>query len=387
MDYIKKELINDVLQRAIQNNEIAGGSLLVLKHGEELFYAQKGYADIETNTLIQRDTIFRLYSMSKPITAVAAMILMERGKIDLMDPVCRYLKGFKNQKFVNGNQLEPLRYDMNIKELLNMTSGLLYGGETITGKETIKVFDEIDQRLFTDYGMTTVEFANKLGQIPLAFHPGDSWSYGTSADVLGAVIEVASGKKFADFLRDELFEPLGMMDTDFYVPEDKQYRLAKTYETTEQGLVLYQGNHLGIINKMDRSPNFQSGGAGLVSTIDDYAKFAAMLINGGTIHHNTILRKNTVTFLTTQVLDSMQSVNFRNWHTLGGYSYGNLMRIGKNPELGGGIISLGEYGWDGWLGCYFANMPKEDTTILIMMQKKDGGTTSLTRKLRNIILS
>lgn len=387
MDKNKKDLIEKALQKAVDNYEIAGANILVIDEGQETYYNQIGLADIATNEKIKRDTIFRLYSMTKPVTAVATMILMERGEIDLMDPVYKYIPGFENQKVAVGGGFEKVKHDVTIKELLNMTSGLLYGGDNVAGTATSKVLEELDERLFTDEPMTTLELANEIGCLPLDFQPGESWNYGISADILGAVIESATDKSFGEFLKEELFEPLGMVDTGFFVPKEKQSRLAKTYETTEQGLLLYKGNNLGITNKMEFEPSFQSGGAGLVSTVDDYAKFATMLMNDGTFNGKTILSKKTVEFLTTQTLDEMQYQNFRNWNSFIGHSYGNLMRVCTNPELGSGILSKGEYGWDGWLGCYFANLPEEEKTILIMMQKKDAGTTALTRKLRNIILS
>jgi CubicO group peptidase (beta-lactamase class C family) len=179
-----------------------------------------------------------------------------------------------------------------------------------------------------------------------------------------------------------------MEDTGFFVPAGKRDRLVKTYaEDGNGGLKLYTGNHLGIIQKMDREPAFESGGAGLVSTIDDYAKFAQMLIKEGTLNGVQILRPRTVNYLTSGTLNADQQKSFDNWLTLSGHSYGNLMRVMTEESKAGDLGCLGEYGWDGWLGAYFCNCPKEDITILFMIQKTDAGTTSLTRKLRNIILS
>ncbi len=390
MHHIKMETskqIDDVMGMAIENQEVAGVSLLLMRDGEEVYYHNDGYADIGAGEKLKRDTIFRLYSMSKPVTAAATMILMERGLVDLMDPVSKFLPGFKGQQVAVEGGLAPVVHDVTLKELLNMTSGLLYGGDNVTGKKTESLINTLEERLLSVEPMTTIEVMNKLGEIPLAFQPGSSWFYGTSADVLGAVVEVVSGKSFGTFLSDEIFAPLNMGDTGFYVPADERHRLAKVYGETESGLEVYTDNRLGIINAMDREPAFESGGAGLVSTIDDYAKFATMLQNGGVYEETRILKENTVKFLTTQVLNEPQMKSYRDWHTLAGYSYGNLMRVGTNPELAGMFIGEGEYGWDGWLGCYFANLPKEGLTILMMMQKTDAGTTSLARKLRNILLA
>jgi len=326
--------------------------------------------------------------MSKPITAAAVMILMEQGQIDLFDPVSQYLPGFKNQKVMENDKSVAVKREMSILDLLDMSSGLLYPEESPSGRFFAEVFDEIEKKLLSEAPLSTLEIADKLGTLPLAFHPGSDWDYGTSADILGAIIETISGIPFGEFLSREIFIPLGMIDTAFYVPEEKQSRLAKTYETTDQKeLKLYTGNNLGIINSMKIPPAFESGGAGLASTIDDYYRFASCLLNKGTGNGIQLLSPKTIQFMTTHQLNESLLTSFREWYNLAGFSYGNLMRIMHRPELAGGLACQGEYGWDGWLGCYFANLPEEKITLLIMMQKKDAGTIPLTRKLRNIIIS
>lgn len=380
--------IKKAIRSGMEKSELSGANLMVIKDNKEIFYHEDGFADKESGIPIKRDSIFRLYSMSKPVTAVSVMILLERGKIDLYEPVSKFLPGFKNQMVVSGNGLVPAEREVNLKDLLSMTSGLVYGGESKAGKDTEALFKEIDDKLLGDSPMTTVQAMNKLGACALAFQPGTSWEYGTSADVLGAVVEVVSGKSFGQFLRKEIFEPLNMMDTDFYVPEEKSNRLVKTYASNGEGdLEIYSENHLGIINKMDRKPAFESGGAGLVSTIEDYSKFTKMLMNKGSLDGIRILKPKTVKYLTSGVLSNEQQKSFNNWLTLCGHSYGNLMRVMTDSNRTGAIGSIGEYGWDGWLGAYFCNCPKDDLTFLFMMQKTDSGTTALTRKLRNIILS
>jgi CubicO group peptidase (beta-lactamase class C family) len=376
------------LRKGIENNEVAGANFMVIKDGREIFYHEEGLADLEAGRPITRDSVFRLYSMTKPVTATAVMILVERGEIDLFDPVSRYLPGFKNQLAEKDGELVPVEREVNIHDLLDMTCGLVYGGTNAAGQATEALFREIDERLLGESPVSTVEAMNRLGECPLAFQPGSSWAYGTSADVLGAVIEVVSGKRFGEFLQQELFGPLGMKDTGFWLPEEKKERLVNTYaDNGEGGLTLYGGNHLGIINQMDRNPAFESGGAGLVSTIDDAAKLTTMLINKGNLNGVQILRPRTVEYLTSGTLNARQQPAFETWHTLSGHSYGNLMRIVTDTKTTGILASQGEYGWDGWLGAYFGNFPQERMTILFMIQKKDAGTTSLTRKLRNIVLS
>ncbi len=380
--------IKKVLRAGIDNNELAGANLMIIKDGNEILYHEDGYADKEEKLPVRRDSIFRLYSMSKPVTAAAVMILFERGEIDLYDPVSKFLPGFKNQMVAAEGELVPAQREVNIKDLLSMTSGLVYGGSDRAGQDTEALFRELDDRLLGDSPMSTLEAMNKLGKCALAFQPGSAWQYGTSADVLGAVVEVVSGLSYGEFLDKEFFKPLGMQDTAFWVPEEKRDRLVKTYARNEKGeLVPFYQDHLGVIHKMDRIPAFESGGAGLVSTIDDYAKFAGMLMNEGSLGDVRILRPRTVNYLTSYTLNTEQQKNFDDWVTLSGHSYGNLMRVMTDPSRAGDMGSLGEYGWDGWLGAYFCNCPRENLTFLLMMQRTDAGTTPLARRLRNVILS
>lgn len=386
-----KELLRlrETLRESIANNEVAGASVLLLEKGQEVLYLEDGLADREHGLPIKRDTIFRLYSMSKPVTGAAVLMLMERGKLDLYDPVSRYLPGFKHQLVEENGRIIQVQREMTIHDLLSMTSGLVYGGTHAAGRETEALFREIDRRLLSDDPMSTWEAMNRMGECKLASQPGAMWHYGTSADVLGAVVEAASDSRFGEFLRQEMFEPLGMSDTGFWVPADKQPRLAKTYQDDGQGgLTLYTGNNLGIINGMDRDPAFESGGAGLASTIDDYAKFATMLLNEGKHDGGSILKPATVRYFASPSLNDEQLKGFeKTFATMRGYNYANLTRIMTHSGQAAMLTGQGEYGWDGWLGAFFSNMPAEGLTFLLMMQKKDAGTTRLTRKLRNIILS
>lgn len=389
-----KEKIIRAIKASIEQNDVAGVSVLVQKGNDEICFVAEGMADIEQNKPIARDTIFRLYSQTKPVCAAAAMILVERGLLDLYQPVSRYLPGFKNQKVWENGADRPVKREATIFDMLAMTAGTWYPDETCeSGRQAAALFEEVDQRLYTDNQMGTIELANRIGGCSLGFDPGSSWNYSTCADVLGAVVEIVSGMRLGEFMKKEIFEPLGMNDTAFWVPQDKQDRLSKVYETVtdevtgEKTMVRYHGSHLGIQNKMEFDPAYEAGGAGLASTLDDYMKFARMLLNGGVLNGTRILKEETVKFFTDSQLLDWQQQPFEERFSLYGFSYGKLMRVGKNPAKSAMLIREGEYGWDGWLGVYFANFPKEDMTILFGMQKKDSGTWELTRELRNIILS
>lgn len=392
MNYKNIELehkLQNILQRAIDDKYIPGANLLVLKEGQEVAYCEAGYADIEKQTLVNRDTIFRMYSMSKPVTAVAIMILVERGLIDVADPVSSYLPGFNNQHVYADNEKVPVKRTMMIKDLLSMTSGLPYpDSSNPAGREAEQIFKDIDDKLHSDNPLTTLDIANSLGECSLSFHPGDHWMYGTSADILGAVVEVVSGMKYSEFLKKELFEPLCMNDTDFYIPNDKIDRFAKLYENIDDKFVELKTENLGVIYPTVKAPAFESGGAGLTSTVNDYSRFATMLLNNGELDGIRILTPKTVEYLISGELMPWQQEDLsKGWESLYGYTYGNLMRIMKNPGMSHVFGEVGEYGWDGWLGTYFCNFPKSDTTFLLMFQKKDAGTTGLTRKLRNVVIS
>lgn len=378
MDALSCQL-HQMLEEAVANGEVAGANLLVLRGGSELVYTQAGFADVENRRPYSRDTIARLYSMSKPVTAAAAMMLVERGQLDLGNALGDYIPAFRDMKVWENGQKVPARRNILVKDLLSMTSGLPYPGEDNAGREAGAVFDESGE-------VTTMEFVEKLAGCALTFHPGDRWMYGTSADVLGAVVEKVSGMRFGEFLKKELFVPLGMNDTGFYVAPEKYHRLAQVYEKAGQGMRLFKTDNLRINYAQDASPAFESGGAGLVSCIDDYAKFAQMLMNGGRLGDVRILQPGTVAYMTQPSLSPWQQESlWQSWESMGGYGYGNLMRIMKDPGMAVLNGWKGEYGWDGWLGCYFCNSPENEVTILLTCQLRDAGTTTLTRQIRNVL--
>lgn len=382
--------LQNILENAIAQEELAGGCLLVQKEGQELLYLEAGMADRESRKTIARDQIYRLYSMSKPITSAAIMKLMEDGKIDLAQPVSDFISSFRNPKVEEQGKLIAAKREVTVRDLLGMVSGLVYDGyDGLAGKYADSVFADMEKRLLGTKPMTTLEFAERIGAGPLAFHPGESWQYGTSADILGAIVEIASGISFGEYLEQNFFRPLNMKDTAFFVPESKKERLVTAYETGENGkLIPYKGNHLGIINAVDREPAFESGGAGLVSTVDDYARFAQMLLQYGEFDGVRVLQSETVRFMTNGSMSSELDQKYvKYFPNQNGFQYGNLLRVMKDPGRACMISHRGEYGWDGWLGCHFCNDPESQVTILFMMQKTNSGTTHLVRKLRNVIWS
>ena len=387
MDKQRLARIDGLLNEMVEKKMAAGVNALVIQGGVEQYYGQAGYADIEAGRPMQRDAIFRMFSMSKPVTAAAAMILVERGVIDLLDPVEKYLPGFKDPYYCTEDGVKPCDVPVVLKDLLGMTSGLPYvGTATYAELRMGQLWDEVAQGQKEGRETGTVEFADRMGRMPLEFRPGQKWKYGVSADVMGAVIEVASGKRFGDFLREEIFEPLGMKDTGFSLPSSKKERFTAAYRVKPEGLERWGGKNLCIFPEYDHEPAFQSGGAGLVSTIDDYARFAQMLANGGELDGVRILSRRTVRYMASNQLTPAQQDTML-WDSLRGHGYGNFMRVVTQEGAAPSIAAKGEYGWDGWLGTYFAVDPADDMVLLFMIQRLDSGTIDYTRRFRSIAYS
>lgn len=388
----KKQLgnIQKIMDEIISSGFTSGANCLIIHDGQEQGYFESGYADKENLIPMKRDSIFRMYSMSKTVTSVAVMILVEQGLIDLYDNVSKYIPSFANPSVgLADNTLESAEREIRIYDLMSMTSGIPYPNINSQAENAANdLMNEIVEKMDTADALSTVEIASRTGAHPLQFHPGSRWEYGFSADILGAIVEIASKMKYSDFLAKYIFTPLQMTDTAFFVPSDKIARLTKVYEDGESGLNLYTYPNLGISNHMSTKPKFESGGAGLVSTIDDFAKFARMLINNGEYNGTRILSKESIKYISTPTLTTEQINDFnKSMPHMQGYSYGNLMRVMTNPERGFCLAEKGEYGWDGWLGTYMAIDPVNKLIILLMQQKTNSGTCELTRKIKNAVYS
>ncbi len=385
-----KERILDAIKSAVENGDTAGANVLVIHNGHEAAYCGYGYADLENRAELRRDTIFRLYSQTKPITAAAVTALAEEGRIDLGAWLSDYLPEFAAAYVNRDGKRTEARNHVTICDLMNMTSGIPYpSDDSEGGKQSGAVFWEIGQRLYSDNPVTTAEFARKMASVDLCYEPGERFMYGASADILGAVIEKVSGMSFRDFLMERFFLPLGMCDTDFYVPAEKSSRLAKVYDYTDNGLRELRTDHLGLRYDRDVLPAFLSGGAGLCSTADDYARFAQMLMNGGEFNGKRILSRAAVRYLTHGGLTPSQKPQLiESWGWLRGYTYGNLMRVCDDESMTALFSSKGEYGWDGWLGTFFSNEPQHGITLLFGTQQAGiGRTGTLVRKIKNIVMT
>jgi len=328
------------------------------------------------STPMSEDTVFRIYSMTKPLVSVAAMMLVEDGRIQLTDPVGKFLPGFdKMQVSVATKTAEgtsyttvPAERPMTVQDLLRHTSGLAYGEITQNapvkeGLEKAGVY-----RKDMDYearGVTPSEEIEKLAAVPLAFQPGTTWHYSLSTDVLGRVVEAASGKRLNDFLQERLFGPLKMRDSGFSVPQTKMVRLA---EPLDADRFSKQPNRLIDVSA---PPKNDSGGAGGVSTAGDYLRFSQMMLNGGSLEGKRILSRTTVRLMTSDHLGTFINQPMQPGELLlgtKGYTFGLGFAVRQGDGVGGVPGSQGEFMWAGYAGTYFWVDPKEQLTAVLMTQ-------------------
>lgn len=378
-----KTTVDRIIQEEIEAGRIAGACALVLLKGGELYAGASGYADLEKKIPMKRDTIFRLFSLTKPITSAAVMLLAERGLLELSDPLSRYLPQFAGMQVWKGpGRIEKASREITLWDLMNMLSGITGpGGVTEPGLEMEKIYRELIGRRLCGERVDTQEYLRRIAEVPLLNQPGEKWMYGLSADVLGGVVEIVSDMRFGDFLQKELFTPLDMPDTGFFVPVEKRGRLAQIYQWNAEGqrLLPYTGCFLGEYYGEDVA--FESGGAGLASTVDDYSHFACMMLQKGSWKGRRILGKRTVEFMTQNRLSPAQLADF-NWDALRGYGYGCLMRVLTDQTALRANASPGEYGWDGWTGTYVSMSPADELAVLYFIQRCGAGTTEAVRKIR-----
>ena len=354
------ERIADVFQGYVDEGRIAGAVGMVLRHGKVAYVDQWGMRDVAAGDLLEDDDIFRIFSMTKPITSVAVMMLWEEGHFFLTDPVGRYipelagLEVAKLDEATAGNiPTERARRQITIQDLLRHTSGLTYGSFSNTPVDMAYGEAGVSQQ------ETLADMVTELGKIPLLWQPGTRWHYSLSTDVLGRLVEVVSGQTFDEFLEERIFEPLGMKDTGFYVPPEKLARFSRTYRRVGPERTLALGDTV----RFRRPPTRPSGGGGLVSTADDYARFAQMLLNGGELDGARILGRKTIELMTADHLGDAQ---------YGGRATGWGWGLGFSVKTAAGLDgmpgSVGNYYWWGVQGTSFWIDPAEELIGVFMVQ-------------------
>lgn len=371
--------LNRIIEREIRQGNLKDASVCVLYQEREILREHYGRD--------RKDTIYRLFSMTKPVTAVAAFILYERGWLDLMSPVSRYIPAFEKQQVWDGNRLVPVKREVLVKDLLNMTAGVVYPDEDNVPAEKMRENLVTMKRILdagVEYSVDMTAYA--FGKAPLLFQPGEGWHYGACADVMGIVVEKIAGVALEEFFEKEIFVPLGMKDTGFWVNEEKRCRIADMYMHENEKLVLADEACLARLctDKEAKEPRFKAGGSGLYSSMDDYIRFARMLYRGGELDGTRILGKKTVRFMTSGQLTAPQREGMYFESTLG-YGYGHYFRIMDNLSEGCSNGSTGEYGWDGLAGTYFMIDPAEELIVMYMQQFADSVDMGLRRRIRQII--
>lgn len=355
------------LKRKMKSNfdagKVAGCSLLVCRKGEVTFL-EHGFANVERRDPVRRDTIFRLYSMTKPITMTAVMQLYERGLVYLEDPLYEFIPEFRDMPVGIAEPDGSVRYGkprrpITIKHLLTMTSGLSYPGEGDAGERSL--YQALEKMEESGEDAPTLEKARRVAkEACLSFHPGERWKYGLSHDIAAAVVEVVSGQRYGEYLKENIFAPLEMVDTAFFVSPEKHARFTRAHEWKGGAYTECEG--VNFLKNYLSQPAYESGGGGLVSTIDDYAHFCEMLLNGGTRRGQRILGRKTIEMMRTDQLTEAQRADF-GW-TERGYGYGLGMRTHLRPWTING--SAGEFGWDGMMGTWMAVDPAEEMYVVYM---------------------
>ena len=361
------ERITQWLRDDIAKGTIPGAVLMIVRNGKVAYFEALGALDPETKAPMTKDAIFRIYSMSKPITSTAVMMLFEQGKITLDEPIAKYIPSFKTMmvgietKDDAGSKttldLVPAKRPITILDLLRHTSGITYGffGDLMVKKAYV------DAHVF-DYNLTNEEFADQIAKLPLAFQPGTTWDYSHSTDILGRLIEVVSGKTLYQFEKENILDPLGMTDTGFYVTDPaKQSRIAEPFKTDRAIGVDANFNDPRVAAK------WESAGGGMVGTITDYARFAMMLRNGGTFEGKRYLGPKTVAYMTSDQLGA--GIVPGPYYLPGpGYGFGLGFAVRKDPGVATSAGSVGDLNWGGAGGTYFWIDPKEDLIVVYGMQ-------------------
>ena len=365
-----------VTQEHVDAGRLPGAVILIARRGRIAYYEAFGFRDRDKGLPMARDSIFRIYSMTKPITVTAAMQLQEEGRLQVYDPVSRTLPELANMKVSvertegNGRKVfdtVPAQREITLQDLMRHTSGFTYGTRGTGPVNAAYLDSKIGNR-----DDTNADLVAKLAKIPLKYQPGTRWEYGVSTDVLGRVIEVVSGKRLGDVFEERIFRPLGMTDTAFHIPADKLTRAAQPSQRPG-GPPPTPRFDVAVV------PKYESGGGGLVGTASDYLRFATMLLNGGKVGNVQLLGKKTVEYMTADHLGSIPI-------DAPGLGFGLGVQVRREAGVAGMAGSVGEYGWAGNAGTLFWIDPKEQLIALYMIQVSDPERVALRNQFRTMVI-
>jgi len=375
--------IEGAFQKYVDDGQVPGLAVAIARYGKLAYLNRIGLRDIENELPLERDTIFRIYSMSKAITSVAAMILYEEGHFELNDPVSDHIPEFKDQRVYVSGTVDSMitrapSKPMTIQQLFTHSAGLSYGGDST-------VVDSVYRTLSLWESRDLAELTTKIATAPLRFEPGSEWHYSVSIDVLGRLVEVVSGQAFGEFLQDRLFEPLGMDDTGFFVPKEKTSRFSVMYKWVAENSTKSAGLEPVLNQDYTEPDRLQSGGGGLVSTIDDYLKFCQMVLNEGELNGERILGSRTVRYMLQDHL--VPGVSVGGLPGYGGLGHGLGFGIVTNPALLGRVGNIGEASWAGYANTFFWIDPKEKLISMVWTQMVPWGIRDFRHQLVPLVHS
>lgn len=366
--------LSAAMQRAIDDQALAGMVTLVARRGKVVHFESYGKLDREKNVPMPKDAIFRIASMSKAVTSVAAMMLMEEGRLLLTDPVSKFVPAFAQTTVRSAAEPVPARRPITIRDLLTHTAGISYGTGALEAQYKEK---DLYYWYFADKDEPIATSMARLASLPLEAQPGERWVYGFATDLLGVVIEKASGLTLDEYFRTRLFQPLKMMDTHFYLPPAKAARLATVYSGSGGALQRAPDAGRGQGNYVEGPRKSFSGGAGLLSTASDYARFLQMLLNGGELDGARLLGPKTV--------DLMTSNHVGDLYANGRLGFGLGFEVVEHVGRAGRPGSVGEFGWG---GAYHTTMwvdPVEKLVVVFMSQLLPVGTANVPGQLRALV--
>ncbi len=362
----KLSRVTAAMKKLVDDKQVAGATTIVARRGKIVYFESVGNRDLEADKPMQRDSILRFYSMTKPIASTAVMMLVEEGKIELDAPVSKYLSEFKNLKVFtkateNAFESEAAKREPTVRDLLRHTSGLTYGLFGATAVDQMYTKAQV-----LDVQSSLAVMTKKIGDMPLLYQPGTKWNYSVSVDVLGRIVEVVSAKPFDEFLADRILRPLDMKDTGFFVPPEKVDRFTAVYGANSEG-------GLRATDKPDSSPfrfkpELLSGGGGSVSTARDYMRFCQMISGGGQLNGKRLLRAETVAEMTKDQLPKEAfPIAFGPIRREGvGFGLGFSVLVSTNEFTG--AARVGEYGWGGAASTHFWLSPKDELVVIALQQ-------------------
>lgn len=361
MSVEKLAKVGEIMNGFVKDKKIAGGIILIARNGKVVFQETYGQRDLDRKLPMERDTIFRIYSMSKAITSAAALTLVEEGKLDLDAPVSKYLPEIAETKVFDGDKERPAKSPITVRDLFRHTSGITYGG--VAGSKT-EMLIELTNAMDIQSDLSVM--SAKLGQIPFEFDPGTKWKYGASIDVLGYIVQKISGKPLGEFVKERILEPLEMNDTGFYVPAEKRSRFAANYFSDGKGRLILRDDPAK--SAYLHPPGLESGGGGMVGTASDYMRLLLMVANGGEWNGKRILSREMAEQMhTNQLPKGVDWIDFGEKRT--GVGFGLGFSVTVEPGEKAPHNHKGEFGWGGAASTHYWVSPNDRLIVVTMEQR------------------